>query len=156
MLRYQKWPLLCPLFLYTRFLKVPVNRLLRDVIRARNLKLLGNYLWIYRNRASYKSNIARSKEGRCPRTRKSNIRNLVRSVFDDTSAGLRIKGFFTNVITARENLGPEAHESTDSVENPKEWLRISHVVESSSRGRVLGVESDSISGTPNPGTLIAR
>jgi hypothetical protein len=41
---------------------------------------------------------------------------------------------------ACENLGPEAHESIDSAENPKKWLRISHVVESSSvrvlRGRV--------------------
>jgi hypothetical protein len=47
----------------------------------------------------------------------------------------------TNVITARENLGPEAHESTDSVENPREWLRISHVVGSfgSWGSKVLGI-----------------
>jgi hypothetical protein len=43
---------------------------------------------------------------------------------------------------ARENLGPEAHESPDSAENPRKWLRISHVVESNSV-RILGIESDS-------------
>jgi hypothetical protein len=44
--------------------------------------------------------------------------------------GSQVRGYktVTNVITARENLGPEAHESKDSVENPREWLWISHVV----------------------------
>ena len=86
MLSYQKWPLLCSPFLYARFLEVPVNRLLGDVIHAGNLKLLGSYLRIYRNRTSYKSYISFSKEGGCPVTFGGNARNLVRRVIVDSSA----------------------------------------------------------------------
>jgi hypothetical protein len=65
MLYCEKWPLLRPPLLYARFLKVPVNRLLRRVRRAGNEKLLGSNLWINYDRTSYKSMVPRSKDGGC-------------------------------------------------------------------------------------------
>jgi hypothetical protein len=84
----QEWALLSFLFLNIRFFEVPVDCLLGDVIRAGNLKLLGSYLWIYRDRTSYKADISFSKEGGCPVTFRGDARNLMRRVRDDTAAGL--------------------------------------------------------------------
>ena len=75
-------------FLNTRFFEVPVDCLLRDVIRAGNLKLLSSYLRIYRDRSSYKADISFNKEGRCPVTFRGDARNLIRRVRDDIAAGL--------------------------------------------------------------------
>jgi hypothetical protein len=44
MFYYEKWPLLRPLLLYARFLKVAVNRLLRRVRRVGFEKLLDSNL----------------------------------------------------------------------------------------------------------------
>jgi hypothetical protein len=84
----QEWALLGSPFLNTRFFEVPVNCLLGDVIRARNLKLLGSYLRIYRNRTSYKADISLSKEDGCPVAFGGDARNLMRGVRDDTPASL--------------------------------------------------------------------
>ena len=80
MLRCQEWPLLCPLLLYARFLEVPVNRLLGGVRRAGKEKLLGSYLRIYNNRASYKSVISNCKDGGGTIAFRGDARNLVRRV----------------------------------------------------------------------------
>ena len=80
--------MLSPPFLNTRFFEVPVDCFLGDVIRARNLKLLGSYLRIYRDRTAYKADISFSKEGGCPVAFRGNARNLIRGVCDDTPAGL--------------------------------------------------------------------
>jgi len=80
--------LLSSLFLNTRFFEVPVNCLLRDVIYARNLKLLGSYLRIYRDRMSYKADIFFNKEDGYPVTFKGDARNLMRGVRDDIPASL--------------------------------------------------------------------
>jgi hypothetical protein len=75
-------------FLNTRFFEDRVDCILGDVIRARNLKLLGSYLRIYRDRTSYKTDISLSKEGGCPVAFGGDARNLIRRVRDDTAAGL--------------------------------------------------------------------
>jgi hypothetical protein len=72
MLYSEKWPLPRPLLLYARFLKVPVNGLLRRVWRAGNEKLLGSNLWIYHNRASYKAVVPRSKDRGCTKASRCN------------------------------------------------------------------------------------
>jgi hypothetical protein len=84
----QEWALLGSLFLNTRFFKVPVNYFLGDVIRVRNFKLLDSYLWIYRDRTSYKADISLSKEDGYPVAFRGDARNLMRGVRDDTPASL--------------------------------------------------------------------
>ena len=83
MLCGKKWSLLRSLLLCTRFLKVPVDRLLRGVRRAGNKRLLGSNLRIYHDRTSYKAVVPRSKDGGCNRVRRSDARDLVGRVFVD-------------------------------------------------------------------------
>ncbi len=85
---YQEGALFSPPFLNARFFEVPVNCLLGDMIRARNLKLLGSYLRIYRDRTSYKADISFRKEGGCPVAFGGDARNLMRRVRNDIPAGL--------------------------------------------------------------------
>jgi hypothetical protein len=89
----EKWPLLRPPLLYARFLKVAVNRLLGRVRRAGNEKLLGSNLWIYHDRASYKSVVPRSKDGGCTSARRSDAGDLVRRVFVDLPASRIAQAF---------------------------------------------------------------
>jgi hypothetical protein len=58
------------------------------VIRTRNLKLLSNYFWIYRDYILYKVDIFFNKESKYPVTFKDNIRNLMKRVRDDIIVSL--------------------------------------------------------------------